>query len=359
MTLLILFLLLSIIVSFLCSIWEAVLLSVTPSYVSSTREEGSFTGIKLTEFTEDIDRPLSAILTLNTIAHTVGAIGVGAQAAKVFGSQSGFNILGLSVGWESIIAALMTLAILIFSEIIPKTIGANNWRQLAPFAVRSIDLLVTALGPFVWLSQGITKRLKADKSKSVYSRADFSAITNVAEESGALALSESTIIKNLLRLDEVAVNDIMTPRTVMVTANEDMIARNFYKNKGNNLRFSRIPLYQESADNITGYVLKDDILVRLIESDEEIQLNALRRDILHIKPDLPLPKLFDLFTENREQIAIVLDDYGSLVGLVTMEDVVETLLGLEIVDEMDAVEDLQQLARQRWEERAKRIGLIE
>ena len=199
----------------------------------------------------------------------------------------------------------------------------------------------------------------SQKNLRGYTRADFSAITNVAEESGALALSESKIIKNLLRLDEVAVNDIMTPRTVMVTANEDMIARNFYKNKGNNLRFSRIPLYQESEDNITGYVLKDDILVRLIESDEEIQLNALRRDILHIKPDFPLPKLFDLFTENREQIAIVLDDYGSLVGLVTMEDVVETLLGLEIVDEMDAVEDLQQLARQRWQERAKRIGLIE
>ena len=149
MTLLLLFLLLSIIFSFLCSIWEAVLLSVTPSYVSSAREEGSFIGIKLTEFTEDIDRPLSAILTLNTIAHTVGAIGVGAQASKVFGNQTGFNFLGLSVGWESVIAALMTLAILVFSEIIPKTIGANNWRRLAPFAVRSIDILVTALGPFV------------------------------------------------------------------------------------------------------------------------------------------------------------------------------------------------------------------
>ncbi|MGR8948847.1 MAG: CNNM domain-containing protein [Gammaproteobacteria bacterium] len=359
MTLLILFFVLSIVVSFLCSIWEAVLLSVTPSYVNSTREQGGFTGRKLTEFTEDIDRPLSAILTLNTIAHTVGAIGVGAQASKVFGSDAGLSILGFNIGWASVIAAVMTLAILIFSEIIPKTIGANNWRELAPFSVRSIDLLITALGPFVWLSQGITKRLKTDKSKSVYSRADFSAITNVAEESGALALSESTIIKNLLRLDEIAVNDIMTPRTVMITANEDMIARNFYKSKGNNLRFSRIPLFQEKKDNITGYVLKDDILVRLIESEEQTQLKELRRDILHIKPDLPLPKLFDVFTENREQIAIVLDDYGSLVGLVTMEDVVETLLGLEIVDEMDAVEDLQQLARQRWQERAKRVGLIE
>ena len=359
MALLILFFALSIVFSFLCSIWEAVLLSVTPSYVNSQREEGTFTGTKLVEFTEDIDKPLSAILTLNTIAHTVGAIGVGAQAAKVFDTQAGFALLGFQIGWESIVAAVMTLAILVISEIIPKTIGANNWRQLAPFAVRSIDILMMVLGPFVWLSQGITKRLKTEKNKSVYSRADFSAMTNVAEESGALELNESTIIKNLLRLNEVSVSDVMTPRTVMVTANEDMIARNFYKNKTSNLRFSRIPVYQEAEDHITGYVLKDDILVRLVESDEELPLKELRRDILHVKPDLPLPQLFDLLTENREQIAIVLDDYGSLVGLVTMEDLVETLLGLEIVDEMDAVADLQQLARQRWQERAKKIGLIE
>ena len=359
MALLIIFFALSIIFSFLCSIWEAVLLSVTPSYVNSQREEGSFTGIKLVEFTEDIDKPLSAILTLNTIAHTVGAIGVGAQAAKVFDTQSGFTLLGFQIGWESMVAAVMTLAILVFSEIIPKTMGANNWRQLAPFAVRSIDILMIALGPFVWLSQGITKRLKTDKNKSVYSRADFTAMTNVAEESGALEVNESTIIKNLLRLEEVSVNDVMTPRTVMVTANEDMIARNFYKNKTSNLRFSRIPVYEKTEDHITGYVLKDEILVRLVESDEELPLKELRRDIMHVKPDLPIPQLFDLLTQNREQIAIVLDDYGSLVGLVTMEDVVETLLGLEIVDEMDAVADLQQLARQRWQERAKKIGLID
>ncbi|MEM7468613.1 MAG: CNNM domain-containing protein [Pseudomonadota bacterium] len=359
MTLLILFFSISIVVSFLCSIWEAVLLSVTPSFVNSSREEGLYVGHKLTEFTEDIDRPLSAILTLNTIAHTVGAIGVGAQASKVFGTESGLALLGMQIGWESIIAAVMTLAILVLSEIIPKTIGANNWRELAPFAVRSIDILMKILSPFVWLSQGITARLKSDKNKSVYSRADFSAMTNVAEQSGALADSESTIIKNLLRLHEVSVNDIMTPRTVMVTANEDTIARNFYKTKSGNLRFSRIPVYQETEDNITGYVLKDDILVRLVESDEELPLKELRRDILHVKPNFPLPEMFELLTQKREHIAIVSDDYGSLVGLVTMEDVVETLLGLEIVDEMDAVADLQQLARRRWEERAKRIGLIE
>ncbi len=355
--LLIAFFALSLLFSFLCSVWEAVLLSITPSYVNHKKHEGGELGRSLVRFKEDIDRPLSAILTLNTIAHTVGAIGVGAQAGKIFGTNH-FNLLGLSISWESIIAGAMTLAILVFSEIIPKTIGANMWKQLAPFTVRSIKVLMVILWPLVWLSQRITRSLKKDKSMSVYSRADFTAIAQVAKESGALDYSESKIINNLLKFDEVLVRDIMTPRTVMVTANEDTFAINFYK--GNkNLRFSRIPVYNTEPDQITGYVLKDDIMQRLVENEKDLPLKELKREIPIVIADTPLPILFEDLMKKREHMATVVDEHGTLVGLVTMEDVFETLLGLEIMDEQDAVADLQALARRKWEERAQKAGLIE
>jgi len=322
MTLLIFFFILSILFSFLCSIWEAVLLSITPSFISRKVQEGSQLGADLEVFKEDIDRPLSAILTLNTIAHTVGAIGVGAQAAKVFEGTP--TMLGLPS--ETVIASVMTLAILILSEIIPKTIGANMWQSLAGFTVKSLKFLLFILAPFVWVSQLITKNLKRDKDKSVFSKADLAAMTHAGEESGVLAESESTIIKNLLRFEEVSVRDIMTPRTVMVKADETTTLMDFYKNN-QPLRFSRIPIFQESSDNITGVILKDEVLQYLVEDKDNVQLKELKRDLTAVRDDKPY-------------------SYGSLVGLVTMEDVLETLLGLEIVDESDGEADLQKLARQ-------------
>ena len=360
MFLLLAFFALSIIFSFLCSIWEAVLLSITPSFINRKVQEGSQLGKDLEMFKEDIDRPLSAILTLNTIAHTVGAIGVGAQAGSYFGSDSSLPIPGinLEIPSESIIAVVMTLAILILSEIIPKTIGANKWESLAGFTVKSLKFLLFILTPFVWVSQLITKNLKKDKNKSVFSKADLAAMTHAGEESGVLAQSESTIIKNLLRFEEVSVRDIMTPRTVMVKADETTTLMDFYKNN-QPLRFSRIPVFQESSDHITGVVLKDEILQHLVEDRDDVQLKELIREIPAVKDDKPLPELFEVMTTQRAQIAIVVDNYGSLVGLVTMEDLLETLLGLEIVDESDGEADLQKLARQKWETRAKKLGLIE
>ena len=354
MGLLIFFFVLSILFSFLCSIWEAVLLSITPSFINRKVQEGSQLGKDLEKFKEDIDRPLSAILTLNTIAHTVGAIGVGAQAAVVFEDTP--TILGMPS--ETIIASVMTLAILILSEIIPKTIGANMWESLAGFTVKSLKFLLFVLTPFVFVSQLITKNLKKDKDKSVFSKADLAAMTHAGEESGVLAQSESTIIKNLLRFEEVSVRDIMTPRTVMVKADETTTLMDFYKNN-QPLRFSRIPVFQESSDNITGIVLKDEVLQYLVEDKDDVQLKALIREVPAVRDDKPLPQLFEVMTTERAQIAIVVDSYGSLVGLVTMEDVLETLLGLEIVDESDGEADLQKLARQKWETRAKKLGLIE
>ncbi len=313
-------------------------------------------GKDLIAFKKDVDRPLSAILTLNTIAHTVGAIGVGAQAGKLFGTNS-INLVVTQLSYESLIAAAMTLAILVLSEIIPKTLGANLWQTLTPFTIKSLRILLLVLAPFVWMSQVITKTLKKDKGKSVFRRADFAAMAQAGEESGALAENESRIIKNLLKFESIHAKDIMTPRTVMLSADETMTLQAFHE-KNQPLRFSRIPIYKETPDHITGFVLKDEVLERLIEGVKEKPLSTLKKLILVVPRSKPLPELFDTLTQSHTHLALVVDEYGSVEGLVAMEDVVETLLGLEIVDETDAVVDLQQLARQKWEERAKRVGLL-
>ena len=242
MTLLILFFLLSIAFSFLCSIWEAVLLSITPSYISGKIQEGSSVGKDLKEFKDDIDRPLSAILTLNTIAHTVGAIGVGATAGNLFGENKVELFGGFSISAESLIAVFMTLAILILSEIIPKTLGANYWKSLTPFTVKSLKFLLLLLMPLVWVSQLITKNLKNEKDKSVFSRADFSAMAQVGEDSGVLKATESSTIKNLLRLDTLKVKDIMTPRSVMKSSDINISLQEFYDNN-QPFKHSRIPVF--------------------------------------------------------------------------------------------------------------------
>ncbi|HPG08962.1 MAG TPA: CNNM domain-containing protein [Saprospiraceae bacterium] len=357
MVLLLIFFFVSLLFSFLCSIWEAVLLSITPSFISrKIQDEDEIAGTLLV-YKDDIDRPLSAILTLNTIAHTVGAIGVGAQAGKLFG-DSGWQIGGLHLNAESVIAALMTLAILIFSEIIPKTIGANYWQQLATFTIRSLRILLVALAPLVWLSQVITRKLKSDKDRSVLSRADFVALAHAGKESGVLAENESVMIRNLLELNNLTSRDVMTPRSVMQVANQDLTLDEYFRTHPK-MRFSRIPLYQEEPDHITGFFLKDELLLKLLQQEGLQPLTQIRRPIVFLSDDLPLPQVFDRLMHLRTHIAIVIDEFGSVVGLLTVEDVIETILGLEIVDESDATADLQQLAREKWHERALKMGLID
>ena len=359
MTLLFIFFGLSIVFSFLCSIWEAVLLSITPSYTNRKVQEGSSVGLSLQKFKADIDKPLSAILTLNTIAHTVGAIGVGAQAGEVFGDSEAFSIASFPISWESIVAVLMTLAILILSEIIPKTIGASNWKSLAPFTVKSINFLLILLKPFIWLSSLITKNFKGGggHGSSVLSRADFLVMTNVGTASGTLEETESNIIKNLLTLEQLEVEDIMTPRIVMNLANETMTMQNYY-DEHKPFKFSRIPLYEgETADTITGIVLKDEILTNILEGNGDQPLSSIRRDVTLINESSKLTELFDKQTGHNTQMTVVVDSYGSITGLVTMEDVLETILGMEIVDETDDVTDLREHARRKWKARAKKMGI--
>ena len=347
----------SILFSFLCSILEAVLLSITPAYVGIQEQKGSHIADDLVRFKDDIDRPLAAILTLNTIAHTVGAIGVGSQAALIFG-ESMLEVAGVPViSLEALIAGLMTLAILIFSEVIPKTIGANNWEALTPFTITSLKVMLFVLAPLVWISQYITRHLKKDKDKPVLSRTDFLAMAKLGTQSGVLEESEQTIIHNLLRFSKVLVKDVMTPRIVVNTASEDITVREF-QNVNANLPHSRIPVYREKNDNITGYVLRDDILLNLAETQDHTLLKALRRDIVVVHRTVPIPDLLDTFLIKKEHMALVVDEFGGMEGIVTMEDIIETLLGLEIVDESDNETDMQALARSNWERRAKRLGII-
>ncbi|MFP8490130.1 CNNM domain-containing protein [Gracilimonas sp. Q87] len=346
MGLLTFYLVLAIGVSFLCSILEAVLLSISPSFVAVTEKNDPKTGQLLKELKKDIDRPLSAILTLNTIAHTVGAAGVGAQAQVVFGNA-----------YVSITSALLTLAILIFSEIIPKTLGANYWKALSGFAARATKVLIYVTYPLVLLSQWITRWLSSEKNQPTVSREEFSAMAELGFEEGIFEEGESNIFKNLIRFRSLRVQDIMTPRIVVVKFQEDQTIQEILQHK-EELRVSRMPVYGDNEEDITGYILKNDLYYNLSEGNGEKALKDIKREVLILPETISLKTLFERLLEKQEHIAVVVDEYGGFSGVVTMEDVVETLFGMEIVDEIDAIEDMQKLARQKWRERAKRLGIV-
>ncbi|PHS10769.1 MAG: hemolysin [Kordia sp.] len=352
MTLLITYAVLSIVISFICSILEAVLLSVTPTFISVNKKEGRGFSRQLEEMKKDVDKPLIAILTLNTVAHTVGAIMVGTEAKSVF-NDAGNGVF--------LVSAIMTILILVASEIIPKTIGATYWKKLVPITVMILSgmILFFKWTGIIWVLQLFTKLFgKGAHGESVLSREDFSVMADIAKEEGVFEESESKIIKNLLNFKSICAKDIMTPRSVMKIAEEATNIKAFFETN-KKLRFSRIPIYKDNPDNITGYVLKDDIYEDLAEDKDQKQLADLKRKLLVIGRNVPIPNLFEKLIQEKEHIALVVDEYGSVSGLVTMEDVIETLLGLEIMDESDADADMQQLARKNWEDRAKRLGIID
>ena len=346
MYLLLFYLLLALLISFLCSILEAVLLSITSSYIASVEQKGKKVGKKLKSLKEDVDRPLSAILSLNTIAHTIGAAGVGAQAAQLFGEAY--------LGWVS---AGLTFLILVFSEIIPKTLGVKYWRKLSGFAAYTLDFLIVLLYPLVLLSQAITHLLSRGADQPRISREEIYAIAEMSHKDGIFKESESRILKNLTRLRALKVEDIMTPRTVVVTAPEAMELKKLYDDE-RYFRVSRIPVYTDSIDEVTGYVHKHDILSNLAQDAHEMPLKNIKRNMLMVSESLPITLLFEQLIAEREQVALALDQYGGMAGLVSMEDMLETLVGLEIVDEYDSVRDMHEYARKRWRERAGSLGII-
>lgn len=367
MGLLIFYAIISIFFSFLCSILEAVLLSITPTFLNVKKQEGKAYAVALEEMKKDVDKPLIAILTLNTIAHTVGAILVGVQAkvayAELYGNTTR-SILGIEFTEDlmvGVVSTIMTILILVASEIIPKTIGATYWKQLSNFTAKALKAMVFFMKwtGLLWVLQLFTKLVGGKGHHgSVFSKEDFTAMADIAEEEGVFQESESKVIRNLLTFNEIEAKDVMTPRTVMKIASEDTLIQEFFDNN-RPFRFSRIPVFKDRADNITGFFLKDELLEAIINKKGSENLGTIKREILVTNRDKPIPELFEKFVEKKEHISLVVDEYGSVSGIVTMEDVIETLLGLEIMDESDNVEDLQVLARKNWEARAKRLGIIE
>lgn len=345
MELLLLFLFIALGVSFLCSILESVLLSVTPGFVGAYEKSSPKTGRLLRRLKDDVDRPLAAVLSLNTMAHTIGAAGVGAQALVIFGS-----------GYVAITSVILTLLILFVSEIIPKTLGAVYWRRLAPFTARTLRVLVVVLYPLVIISMGLTRLIAKRRIHHFFSHEEFQAIAEIGAQEGELGEQESRVIENLFLLRELRAGDVMTPRTVLFTLPADTTVAEVVA-KYPDIRFSRIPIYGEDPDDVMGLVLKDDVYVEASRGDQGKALASLRRDMTVVSETIKPAELLERLSQNRQHAALVVDEHGGVSGIVTMEDVIETLLGVEIMDETDAVADMRALARQQWLRRARAMGI--
>lgn len=333
MALLLFYFSLAILVSFLCSILEAVLLSLTPSYVSAARQTGARTGKILHSLREDIDRPLAAILSLNTIAHTVGAAGVGAQAQVVFSNVP-----------LSVISGVLTLLILVFSEIIPKTIGAEYWRSLAVPCAFLTHFLTRLMAPLVLLSRTFSRLLTRQKSGPSVSREEIEAITDLGHQEGTLDTGDTRMLQSVLRFQAIKVSEVYTPRTVVHHMEADRTVRRIIDQQ-ETLTFSRYPVLKD-AEQVLGYVLKNDILMAAAKDQWDTTMEALAQKVLILPESIPIKRAFARFMRHRSHMAVVVDEFGSFSGVLTLEDVVETLIGHEIMDEGDEVEDLREFARQ-------------
>ncbi|MCY9872168.1 CNNM domain-containing protein [Vibrio barjaei] len=333
-------------VSFICSVLEAVLLSITPSYLAQLRQQEHPAANKLSKLKAELDRPLASILTLNTIAHTIGAATAGAQAAKVFGSQ-----------WLGVFSAVLTLGILVLSEIVPKTIGATYWRQLAPTAATILRWMVWALTPFVWFSEQITKRL-ARGHEAPKMRDELSAMAMLAKESGEFAEGESNILNNILNIQDIPVTQVMTPRPVVFRIAAEMTINEFL-DQHKETPFSRPLVYSQQKDNILGFVHRLELFKLQQQGSGEKQLGSVMRPIHVLFNTIMLPKAFEQMMAARLQIAMIVDEYGTIQGIITLEDIFEHLLGQEIVDEADKTTDMQELAYQRWEHWKEKHSMID
>lgn len=346
MTLLIIYVALAIGVSFLCSMLEAVLLSITPTYTATIERSKPEVARKIQELKDDVDRPLAAILSLNTVAHTVGAAGAGAQAAIVFGEAS-----------IAIFSAVLTLLILVLSEIIPKTIGAMYWKSFAPMAARILPVLIWSMWPLVKMSQLITRVLSRGEPQPPISREEIVAMADIGHREGVIDRGDSKVVANLLKFDRLTVKDIMTPRTVVFALDQNTTIKETVSRR-HELKFSRIPVFDDSIDNVTGFVLKTDILFDAVDGHGEKRLAELGRNLGTVVESTSLDELFDKLVHNDRHVALVIDAYGGTAGIVTLEDLIETLIGEEIVDELDGVADLQAYARKRWSERHEKLTRV-
>ncbi len=334
MGLILLYLLGALALSFLCSILEAVLLSTPMSFISMKENEGNKTATLMKRYKNNVDRPVGAILSLNTIAHTIGSAGVGAESIKIFGEE-----------YFGLISAILTLLILVLSEIIPKTIGASYWRSLAMTSTKIIRVLIFITYPLVLLSEVITKIFTPKNHQVSVSREEVSAMVDVGTTEGIFRESESKIIKSCIHLAGVKAREIMTPSIVVETANTNLTIKEFYDQQTWN--FSRIPVYDTNKDYIVGYVLKDMVLKALSDDKFDTKLSDMVRSILSFNEDDSVYQIWEKMLEKREHISIIVDEYGCLRGVVSMEDIIETMTGVEIVDEDDVAVDMQAFAKEK------------
>ena len=346
MGLLLLFLVITLLVSFLCSTLESVLMTTTLSYISLREDEGDKAAVLFKKYKLDTERPLAAILSLNTIANTVGSVGIGMQATLVFGNK-----------WVGLTSAIVTLLILIFAEIIPKTIGTTYWKSLMTFTAYTTRALIVIMFPFVLLVHYLTRMFRKEDSvgDNTVSREEVSAMANVGEEEGVIEKDENKIIQNIIRLDDIKAFEVMTPRVVAAIASEKMTLREYYDSDAYD-HFSRIPVYADSPEFITGYVLRDDALEDLAEDHFDTKLGDIKRSLPYFNEDTSISDIFDAMLKQKSQIALVIDEYGCFQGIITLEDIIETIFGFEIIDENDVITDMQQYARERWQKRQKRIS---
>ncbi|MEE8335268.1 MAG: hemolysin family protein [Candidatus Neomarinimicrobiota bacterium] len=343
MTILFTYFFLAISVSFLCSFLESILLSTTHSYIRMLIKEKNPKGLILKKFKNDINRPLAAILTLNTVANTVGAAGVGAQALKVYGS-----------GAVAVFSGILTLGILILSEIIPKTLGAAYWRKLAGPSTDIIRILIFITYPFVVMSEKISIVLQPkDKKLKNVSREEITAMAEMGEDEGTIEESESTIIENLFKLKQSSVEEILTPRSVIFSLDKKATVKSVME-KHADINFSRIPVYDKNIDNIIGIVYKDKLLGTIADDLFEKTMGELCDPVDTVFEKQTVDNVLNKFIKNKSHMFIVKDEFGGTTGIVTLEDCIETLLGVEIMDESDTVADMRELAKDQ--QRLKRRG---
>lgn len=330
-------------VSFVCSVMEAVMLSVSMSFIETKEREIPGSTRLLRKYKMNIDKPIAAILSLNTVAHTIGAAGVGAQATKLWGDE----VFGIT-------SAVLTLAILVLSEILPKVIGATYWKSLALSSGRIVQGMIIITYPLVFLSELMTKLLFKKKPFTGTSREEISVMAEMGQKEGILKEKENNIIQNLINLGQTDVKDAMTPRSVVVAADEEMTLNEFVKMKKFST-FTRIPIYKESLDDISGYILRPMVYENILMGHGDMTLSKIRRDFIVVYNNLPLSTLWEKLLIKKEHIALVTDQYGGVDGIISMEDIIESILGFEIVDERDSFADMQQMARDKWARKQSKL----
>lgn len=323
-------------VSFLCSVLEAVLLSTPVSFISMKENQGDKTASLMMKYKTNVDRPVAAILTLNTVAHTIGAAGVGSESVKVFGEA-----------YFGIISAILTLLILVFSEIIPKTIGASYWRSLAMPSARIIRVLVFITYPLVWISELLTKCFSPKIQPLTVSREEVGAMVEVGTDEGVFDRSENRILQSFLKIADVCAEEIMTPFVVVSSVPRSATMREFHDN-ATLAPYSRVLVYDTQREFITGFVRRADVLENLSRDRFDETMDSIIRPILFFSERDRVSDIWQRLLERKEHISVITDEYGCMRGIVTMEDVIESMLGVEIVDECDTTEDLQAMAREKF-----------